>query len=546
MESIRIPLGESFSASREARMGHGPQVISYLAVALRAGLLEWILKNPNFTLSEAMQFSKWKSRPHAGICLRMWISCGWLGTSGSFMDADALVLTLEGKKTFERACQLTAGMTAAWEFIQEGSSLKSALLSDQSLPIATSGARFPVEEKLSRVLEFFFRYWDLPKDSPRCQLLDYLDGSVAQIVHLSVLRAGICDSDGTSPIELRTRTSSGLLEPCLQALCTYGYLYENDGGYRSTPLGARARRYYSGWLSMSYLSTFARIESMLMDDLSHLMGRDPETGFETHVDRELNIVGSRINHQNILGLSKAFDRWLPELFAQNSIDTVCDMGCGTGDLLLLIHKSIQRCTERGRHLDLQPIRFIGVDHNEESCRFAAANLLKSGLPSNVMIGDVGDPERLLRDLRVAGVDTQNTLHIRSFLDHDRAFKVPRSEHKVNSEGTAIYVKEDGGHISNTELLANLVEHLAGWKKILGSAGLIAIELHAVDPAEAAKCEGRVPMEIEYVQLLTSQFPVEYEIWISSAIKAGLKVKNSFCFTYGLPSVTYASITHFTI
>jgi len=237
-------------------------------------------------------------------------------------------------------------------------------------------------------------------------------------------------------------------------------------------------------IAASYRPMLARISTVLFGECRTVFERD-EHGNELHVDRTLNVLGSGFQH------GKYFDEMagaiLP-LFDNDAYEKqpkyIADMGCGDGTLLKTLYEFIKSKTARGRVLDQYPLKMIGVDYNRAAI-IETGKTLKD-IDHLVLHGDIGDPVAMIEDLRAAGIeDPENILHIRSFLDHDRPYIAPDKglveAETALADDHSVCIDADGRAIAESNIHFSLVEHFERWQAIMGKFGLIALEVHCLDP-----------------------------------------------------------------
>lgn len=252
-----------------------------------------------------------------------------------------------------------------------------------------------------------------------------------------------------------------------------------------TPLGEQMiERAYVMGIAGSYRPMLSRITDLLFNDPESVFTRDKDS-HEEHVDRSINVISSGFQHEKYF---QDVERVIIDIFSNNAIKDqpkyVADMGCGDGAFLKRVYEIIKEKTVRGEHLDEHPVQLIGADFNEKSLEETDKNLCD--LPHMVIHGDINDPEQLIVDLREKGIaDTENILHIRSFLDHNRPYIPPKQKkHKKNSQVIqydGVYVDASGKEISCELMMDNLIEHFERWSKVVNKHGIIILESHCLPP-----------------------------------------------------------------
>jgi acyl transferase domain-containing protein/thioesterase domain-containing protein/SAM-dependent methyltransferase/acyl carrier protein len=278
-------------------------------------------------------------------------------------------------------------------------------------------------------------------------------------------------------------------------------------------------------MAASYRPMLARMDQLLFGDAAAVFARD-EHGHESHVDRSLNVAASGFQHERFF---TDLEEIVVDIFNRQPFDEqpnyVADMGCGDGTLLKRIYEKIRDESERGKVLNEFPITLIGIDYNEKSLAAAARTL--AGLPHLVLPGDIGDPQRLLKNLRELGItDTESILHVRSFLDHDRPFQLPDDEEasrqRQSFAGCGVYTRRDGTRLDAADVAQGLVEHLRRWSAITTRFGLITLEVHSLPPSAANEfLDQSENLHYDAFHGFSGQLLVEPDQFLMAAAEAGL-------------------------
>jgi acyl transferase domain-containing protein/SAM-dependent methyltransferase len=314
-------------------------------------------------------------------------------------------------------------------------------------------------------------------------------------------------------------------------------------GARLTPRGRFvAERIYITATVASYRPMLARISEVIFGDCRTGFGRD-EDGFEQHVDRRLNVKGSGFQHEKYFADLEAT---IVALFDHERFDEqpkyVADMGCGDGTLLKRIDQVVREKTARGRVLDRHPLRLLGVDINDKALQETSLTL--QGRDFRVLRGDIGNPERLIADLRERGIaDPESTLHVRSFLDHDRPYRPPRDQAaaaaRARTAGEAVHVDRDGNLLPACDVMQSLVEHLQRWSSAVAGFGLAVLEVHCLTPETIAvfldQCES---LHFDAYHRFSHQYLVTADQFALAAAEVGL-------FSSALESRRYPKVFPFT-
>lgn len=314
-----------------------------------------------------------------------------------------------------------------------------------------------------------------------------------------------------------------------------------DGVVRLSSKGSLAlQRCYAYYVPTSYSPTLAQLRRILFEDAGWgFAGQDAEEA-EAHVERTLNVVGSGAQHQTFF---KDFMRHIDAVFGGESFASqpafVVDTGSGDGQLLTQIYEHVKASTPRGERLGEYPLTMVGVDLNEESRVATAINLSKRGIPHIVLPGDIAKPIELMAALKKRKVDLSRTLHVRSFLDHDRPYLAPVRQLREDSAAgrfaraqlaDAVHLSKDGKRIGPLDAFESLAEHLGRWGDALqGSFGLCVLEVMALDVATTRRhLRDSVAFHFDIVQSLSRQYVTSPSAFCMAAAMAGLfpaKVKD---------------------
>ncbi|MEJ2620931.1 MAG: polyketide synthase [Candidatus Thiodiazotropha sp.] len=275
---------------------------------------------------------------------------------------------------------------------------------------------------------------------------------------------------------------------------------------------------------VSYTPMLRQIEAVIFGNSRQVFAHDAE-GHELHVDRQLNVISSGFSHQRFFN---EIEEVILSIFNQLPVEDqpryVADMGCGDGTLLKKVYQIIKDQSARGKVLDRYPVTLIGVDYNQKALDQTQATL--KGIPSLVIRGDIGDPEKLEEDLERHIGDVDQVLHLRSFLDHDRPFIPPTNEQalkdreKIHYQG--VYVDRKGEEIKPHVAVQSLVEHFQRWGRIKSQYGLIVLEVHCLPPVTVSGFfRESENLHFDAYHAFSGQLLVEAEIFIMAAAEAGL-------------------------
>ena len=275
-------------------------------------------------------------------------------------------------------------------------------------------------------------------------------------------------------------------------------------------------------VTVSYLPTFSQITNLLFGDPNILWKRNPN-GLETHVNRRMNVWGSGGAHS--LYFNK-IDEIITHIFNQ-PIDEqpigIADMGCGDGTLLKHLFEVVKNKTERGKQLDLYPLKIIGADFNKAARLASTITLQEANIEHSILHGNISNPVEYATNLKQEyGLDLHKMLNVRSFLDHNRFYSPPKENFNntlCNSTGAFVF---RGRWIPREELKQNLIEHFRSWYEYVNKYGLLILELHTIPPDVTAKNLGiTVATAYDGTHGFSDQYIIEVDSMLDAAEKAGL-------------------------
>jgi len=282
---------------------------------------------------------------------------------------------------------------------------------------------------------------------------------------------------------------------------------------------ARAASY---GVTSSYIKTFLWAEELLFGDGGRLWRTEPGEA-EIHVDRTLNVWGSGGAHGAYFAYLDEVVRGIFDGPLEDQPRGICDMGCGNGALLLHLEEFIRYNTLRGQHLDAHPLILVGADFNQAALDATEAHFTQEGVQGHFLWGDIGDPDRLDRDLLGRhGVSLGDLLNVRSFLDHNRVFNRPVEVRKEPALTTGAYAFR-GERLLARDVEQSLKEHFLKWRPHVARHGLLVIELHTMSPDDAAARHGRMPATAyDATHGFSDQYIVEVPVFDAMALEAGLR------------------------
>ena len=201
---------------------------------------------------------------------------------------------------------------------------------------------------------------------------------------------------------------------------------------------------------------------------------------------------------------------------------ILDMGCGNGAFLQHLFSVIENQTYRGTVLDEYPLQIIGVDYNKAALKVSRANLIQADIWAKIIWGDIGDPERLAKDLNENyDIELEDVLNVRTFLDHNRIWKAPAGIVSSVSDATGAYASL-GKKLNNNLVAASFKEHIEKWSPYVGKFGLLLIELHTVKPSLIAKSLGKTAATAyDLTHGYSDQYILELDAFLNLVQEAGL-------------------------
>ncbi len=121
-----------------------------------------------------------------------------------------------------------------------------------------------------------------------------------------------------------------------------------------------------------------------------------------------------------------------------------------------------------------------------------------------------------------GIDLQDLLNVRTFLDHNRPWEPPTQPlaNRVSQSSGAYCFR--GKRLNNNDVEASLLEHFRRWEPFVRRFGLLVIELHTISPELAAANAGRTSATAyDATHGYSDQFIVEVDVYNDIAAAAGL-------------------------
>jgi SAM-dependent methyltransferase len=299
--------------------------------------------------------------------------------------------------------------------------------------------------------------------------------------------------------------------------------YTEASGESWTETGLRARAFALNFGGVAtYLPLLARLPELYRGELTV----EPEPGAERewHVHRELNLRISAKAHSRYFNDT---DPIFLEIFNREPISEqpsfIADMGCGDGSWLLHLHQLIGEGTRRGVALESHPLIMVGIDTEQTALEQARQRLDRAGVPAVLISGDVTDPDRLSSDLAEHGLSMPEGLHIRSFIDHERAYLGADEVSGVPGWTSGAYLGPDGAPLDGEAVERDLVAHLRRWGSHVRKHGMVVLEAHSVAPRIAKRQLGSLhSVAFDAHQAYSKQYPVDHPSFMRCAQLAGLQ------------------------
>ena len=300
-------------------------------------------------------------------------------------------------------------------------------------------------------------------------------------------------------------------------------------------------------VTVSYMPLFSKMNTLLYKNTSNILNRD-SNGNELHVNRKMNVWGSGGAHKLYF---KKIDEIIIEIFnypIEKQPKGIADMGCGDGTMLIHLYNLIKTKTLRGQLLDKHPLHVIGADFNEEALEVTHENLKKENIKHILVQADIGNPNDF-NDILIKeyNIELNMLLNVRSFLDHNRVFEMPKKEdfslNNITTQSTAAFCANNKNKLLEPIIFKlSLIEHFLKWKPYINKFGLILLELHTIKPELCSKNIGNtVATAYDATHGYSNQYIIEYEEFVDAAIIAGLKFEQKFEFNFPSKELTTVSI-----
>ena len=512
----------------------GIAICSTVSVLFEAKVLEYILKNHIFLIKDLIV----KFTANAGyfnIAFRLLASQGWIINSGVNLKGNIQYkLTSKGKEAIIYA--------------------KYYHLFANSIPLLKKIKYNIFENKQNVEYEYIQTLIDelvslsntkSENNYVKSEVLFHLEGLLAGPV---LVATGMCNYFNdfiTSKKDLDIKSLSNEtpgFKIILDIFLYLKFIKIIDGKYFFSEKGIFFIKRSSAYgVTVSYLPTFEKNYNLLFKDPNILWNRG-EDEVELHVDRTMNVWGSGGAHTLYF---KKIDKIVIDIFNQpieNQPVGIADMGCGDGTLLKHLYSVVINKTLRGDFIKDFPLEIIGADFNKAARLASRITLQNANIKHFILAADISNPEAFADDLKNKhNLLLENMLNVRSFLDHNRIYKIPRNKNvknKCDSTGAFAY---RGRWIPNTELKQNLIEHFESWFKYVRKYGLLILELHTINPEKISRNLGSTATTAyDSTHGYSDQYIVEVKTMLEAASEAGLKSINKHRINF--PSNNLANVS----
>jgi SAM-dependent methyltransferase len=303
-------------------------------------------------------------------------------------------------------------------------------------------------------------------------------------------------------------------------LTTVGWLGDDGRSWTAAGRDAAKLAVHFG-MAGSYLPMFARLPELFRGQVAVATSAGQP---EWHVHRRLNVLASATAHKRYFADA---DGLFLEIFNRRPVGDqprfIADMGCGDGSWLLHLYELIVRRTLRGELRDEFPLVMVGIDYSLTALAQTRRLLEAAGVPAMLICGDISDPDDVGASLAERGLEMRDGLHIRAFIDHNRAYRGGGEELDVAGVSSGAYVGPDGRRLDATAVERDLAAHLRRWAPHAATHGLVVLEAHCVDPAVAREHLGAThSVAFDAYHGYSHQYPCEHTAFLRCAALAGFR------------------------
>ena len=358
--------------------------------------------------------------------------------------------------------------------------------------------------------------WRVDENLParlRSLITTHLDAAVLVPAMLQLLGAGLVAEDGP---RLPDGPAGRGLERLLSAV---GWL-ETDGTWTIAGREGSALAVHFG-MAASYLPLLARLPDLYR---GQAVVSSAGGAREWHVNRELNVTASAAAHTRYFADA---DRIFLELFNREPIESqprfVADMGCGDGSWLVHLHGLIAEHTRRGKRSRVDPVLMVGIDYSPAALERARSVVDAADVPALLVHGDISDPDSVASALAKHGLNMEDGLHIRAFIDHDRSYVGEDPGIPVRGWSSGAYVDPRGQPLGPADVERDLVAHLKRWTPHVRKHGMVVLEAHCIDPRIVRKHVGAThSVAFDAYHGYSHQYPIDHSAFVQCCRLAGLR------------------------
>jgi len=457
------------------------------------------------------------NRSYLRIAMRLLTTCGWMHEQRNDRRGPLYAITAQGKLALRIAPPLYA---QAHEILLHGQRLEELLSSN------VEDASF---DAIERHIDAARRNWFASPSalSLEAEVYDHvrghLDGLLVGPVMVLLARRGVLADLEQGPVEIaRLGGLAHRWESIFRFLELLAWIRVDQGHAELTPAGRYiAQISISYGVPVSYLPLYHQLDRLLFS-----AGADEET----LVDPGINAWARGRAQQTYF---EKVDEIVKDLFNRPLAEQplgICDMGCGDGTFLEHLYGVIATQTARGRVLATHPVVVVGADLSDASRRVTMQRLQAACIPTfQVIHGDIANPDQLAIDMNTLGLDARGFLHVRSFLDHNRAYRPPVGYARgMRIARTAGAFAQRGTEILADFLEENLVRHLRAWVPYCERFGLLLMERHTLAPEVTAANLDKTPAAAyDGIFGYSDQYLVELAVFHDCLREAGFRTETKY-------------------
>ena len=401
-------------------------------------------------------------------------------------------------------------------------------------------------EKLTKLLNTFKLF---KKNTTNKLILKHIEGLIIGTTLVALYMENHIKIDANNKLTISNQVSPKNKSFIMKLFKKFDFLTNKKLNEKGLFFCKRATAY---GVTVSYMPLFSKMETLLFGNTSNILDRDKH-GNELHVNRKMNVWGSGGAHKLYF---KKIDEIIIKIFngpIEKQPKGIADIGCGDGTLLIHLYKLIKEKTIRGQNLKEHPLYVIGADFNKEALEVTGQNLYQNSIKHVLVKADIGNPEDFNKNLtKNYGINLNDLLSVRSFLDHNRIFEMPNLNNlnlnKIQTISSAAFCCNQNNKILDPSIFKlSLIEHFLKWKPYIKKFGLIILELHTINPQLCQNNIGKtLATAYDATHGYSNQYIIEYEDFIDSAKLAGLKNNENLEFNFPNKDLTTVSINLFSV